>query len=239
MSANKCRCKEVELPEGQTYRRVKGIGHSSRFSCAPNTYEDGYREPEEDGEGEKPARKKREKKAKKVKRYKSFMSNGLKNALVIARHGNGFEQELAKYQDRKADRELIAWAATHTCSQLRKFRMMGGKKFSELLKFVQKQELRLTCGCPCPGLPQQHIGRMAGPRLVPAVWCPKCEGVLVGVKVDKKHVGPSCTTCGIGTVPLYRPTLASEVKIATVNLDQPHRYESVPETPPVEDPTPE
>lgn len=211
MSAT-CRCKEVEFKEGQTYKRVRGIGHHVKFSCAPNTFEDGYHDPEEDGADEKPTRKRREKKVKKPKRYKSFMSNGLKNALVIARHGMAFEQQIANYQTRKADQDLIAWAATHTCSQLRKFRMMGGKKIGELLKLVQRQDLRLSCGCPCTGVPQEQRGRVPGPLLVPAVWCPKCEGVLVGVKVDRKHRGPSCPTCGTMTVPLYRPTLTSEAK---------------------------
>lgn len=155
MSAT-CRCKEVEFKEGQTYKRVRGIGHHVKFSCAPNTFEDGYHDPEEDGADEKPTRKRREKKVKKPKRYKSFMSNGLKNALVIARHGMEFEQQIANYQTRKADQDLIAWAATHTCSQLRKFRMMGGKKLGELIKLVQRQELRLACGCPCTGVPRNQ-----------------------------------------------------------------------------------
>lgn len=152
LPAKRCSCKDVELKEGQEERRQKGIIHT-RMRCKPVPTEEDI----EAGADPEPVKKRGKKaKVKKVKRYKSFMSNGLKNALVVARHGSAFEEQLAPYQNRKADQELIAWAATHTCAHISsKWRGMraGGKRFNELVKFVRKQSLRLACGCPCTGVP--------------------------------------------------------------------------------------
>ncbi len=155
----KCSCREVEFEEGKKYKRTKGIGHSPSM-CAPNMYEEGLRDVEEDEDGEaKPVKGKKprkEKKARKPKKFKWSISNGLRNVLVIAKDGAAFEDQLARYTNRKDEVALLTWAAGHTCAELRKFKGMGGKKLVELTKRLTRvgtAGLRLKCGCPCPGVP--------------------------------------------------------------------------------------
>jgi len=125
--------------------RHGGVGHSPG-RCAPNVHADGVRKDEV--EAPTPAKRK---KARRPKRFKWSISGGLRNALVTARHGSAFEEDLAPYVDRKKELELLTWAAGHTCIELRKLRGMGAKKLGELLRRLARAELRLTCGCPCEG----------------------------------------------------------------------------------------